>query len=108
MVAGCRIDIRLGPLSVAQGSDGRDHAPALAAAPRYTRQDLCLLCGIAHLVGAELRLLDLENEQLELLGEMETRKLVERSKGILERELGLSEPEPTRPCSIKVRQRSAR
>ena len=40
-----------------------------------------------------MRLVDLENEQSELIGELETRKLVKRSKGILECELGLSEPE---------------
>lgn len=35
------------------------------------------------MVGAEFRLLGLENETSELLGEMETRKLMERSRASL-------------------------
>jgi uroporphyrinogen-III synthase len=59
----------------------------------YTGQELRLLVSIGQLVGAELRILDLENEKSELLLEQETRKMVERGKGTLERELGLSEQE---------------
>ena len=107
MVAGSGRDIRHGALAVAYASDGRNHPPALGAAPVYG-QELRLLLSIGHLVGAELRLLDLENEKSELLLELEKRKLVERGKGILERELGLSEQEAAWPRSVKVRRRSAR
>jgi uroporphyrinogen-III synthase len=59
----------------------------------YIGQELRLRVSIGHLVGAELRLLDLEDEESELALELETRKLSERGKGILERELGLREQE---------------
>jgi len=43
------------------------------------------------LAGAEIEVARLENENSDLSQQLETRKLVERAKGILQRELGLTE-----------------
>ena len=59
----------------------------------YTNREVRLLSSVGHLLGAELRLSHLQQEKSELVLELETRKLVERGKGILQRELGLSEQE---------------
>lgn len=59
----------------------------------YTNCELRILSSVGHLLGAELRLSHLQKENSELVLELETRKLVERGKGILQRELGLSEQE---------------
>jgi len=45
------------------------------------------------MLGAELGIARLEQENADLLLEVETRKLVERSKGILQRDMGISERE---------------
>jgi uroporphyrinogen-III synthase len=42
-------------------------------------------------VGAEIEMARLEGENSHLSRQLETRKLVERAKGILQRELGLTE-----------------
>lgn len=59
----------------------------------YTRSELNLLSSVGYLIGAELQLLQLGKEHSELLLELETHKLVARSKGILQRELGVSDTE---------------
>ena len=45
------------------------------------------------LVGAEIEMARLEDKSSELSEELETRKIVERAKGILQRQAGLSEEE---------------
>jgi len=42
-------------------------------------------------VGAEIEMARLEGENSQLLQQLETRKLVERAKGILQRDLGMNE-----------------
>ena len=59
----------------------------------YSRLELKFLCTIGYLVGADLGIASLEKENSDLLLELETRKLVERSKGILQRDLGMNEQE---------------
>jgi GAF domain-containing protein len=62
------------------------------AQPRpYKRNEVRLLASVGYLLGAELRMLQLQEHNSELVLELETRKLVERSKGILQREFGLSD-----------------
>ena len=46
---------------------------------------------IGFLVGAEIEMARLESENSQLAGRLETRKLVERAKGILQRDLNISE-----------------
>jgi uroporphyrinogen-III synthase len=60
---------------------------------RYSLRELKLLSSVAVLLGADIAISRLESRNSDLLMELETRKLVERGKGILQRELGLSEHE---------------
>ena len=53
--------------------------------------EIQLVSTIGFLVGAEIELARLESENTELSERLETRKLVERAKGILQRDLGISE-----------------
>jgi uroporphyrinogen-III synthase len=57
----------------------------------YTRRQIKLISTIGFLVGAEIEMARLECANSQLLQQLETRKLVERAKGILQRDLGLDE-----------------
>lgn len=57
----------------------------------YSPRDIRLLSTIGFLAGAEIEMSRLETENLGLSQQLETRKLVERAKGILQRELALTE-----------------
>ena len=57
----------------------------------YTEREIGLLSMIGYLVGAEIEMARLEDENTHLSEQLETRKLVERAKGVLQRELGVSE-----------------
>jgi signal transduction protein with GAF and PtsI domain len=57
----------------------------------YSMREIKLLSNVGFLVGAEIGIACLESENSELRDHLETRKLVERGKGILQRELGLTE-----------------
>jgi len=57
----------------------------------YSRKQIQLISTIGFLVGAEIELARLEGENLHLSDQLKTRKLVERAKGILQRELGINE-----------------
>ena len=59
----------------------------------YRQQEFQFLSSIGFMLGAELGIAQLEQENADLLLELETRKLVERSKGILQRDMGISEQE---------------
>ena len=73
----------------------------------YTHTDLerRLLSTIGTLVGAELERARLETANLDLVKQLETRKIVDRAKGILQRDLGLSEEEAYRTMQRESRQR---
>jgi GAF domain-containing protein len=60
---------------------------------RYSLRQVNLLSSVGFLLGADIGISRLESRNSDLLMELETRKLVERGKGILQRELGLSEHE---------------
>jgi uroporphyrinogen-III synthase len=60
---------------------------------RYSLREVKLLSSVGCLLGADIGISRLESQNSDLLMELETRKLVERGKGILQRELGLSEHE---------------
>jgi len=62
---------------------GCDHASALAARS-YSRCEVELLYSIGFVLGADLGIARLEKANGDLLLELETRKLVERRKGILQ------------------------
>jgi uroporphyrinogen-III synthase len=57
----------------------------------YKRKEIRLISAIGFLVGAEIELARLEEINSNLTDQLQTRKVVERAKGILQRELGLSE-----------------
>jgi signal transduction protein with GAF and PtsI domain len=57
----------------------------------YKQRDIRLITTVGFLVGAEIEMARLESEKSELSEKLETRKLIERAKGILQRDLGFSE-----------------
>ena len=57
----------------------------------YRRREIRLISTVGFLVGAEIEMARLEEANLSLSEQLQTRKVVERAKGILQRELGLSE-----------------
>ena len=57
----------------------------------YSLRDIRLLSTIGFMAGAEIEVARLETENSDLSQQLQTRKLVERAKGILQRDLGLTE-----------------
>ncbi len=57
----------------------------------YSKREVGLVATIGFLVGAEVERARLEGENSKLSDQLETRKLVERAKGILQRELNVDE-----------------
>ena len=60
---------------------------------QYSDREIELVSMIGFLVGAEIEMARLEEQNAELLERLESRTLVERAKGILQSELGISEAE---------------
>lgn len=71
----------------------------------YKRREMRLISAIGFLVGAEIELARLEEVNSQLFGQLQTRKLVERAKGILQRDLGLSEEQAYLTLQRQSRQR---
>lgn len=59
----------------------------------YSQREIRLVSTIGFLVGAEIEMARLESEKFQLSEQLESRKLVERAKGILQRDLKISEGE---------------
>jgi uroporphyrinogen-III synthase len=78
----------------------QDRAPRL-----YTKREISLLATLGFLVGAEVERARLESENVYLSSQLETRKAVERAKGILQRDLKLSEEEAYLTLQRESRQR---
>jgi uroporphyrinogen-III synthase len=57
----------------------------------YKQRDIRLITTVGFLVGAEIEMARLETENSALSEQLETRKLVERAKGILQRDMGFDE-----------------
>src|SRR5271170_2063757 len=57
----------------------------------YKPREIRLISAIGFLVGAEIELARMEEVNSNLTDQLQTRKVVERAKGILQRELGLNE-----------------
>jgi uroporphyrinogen-III synthase len=60
---------------------------------QHTDAQVRLLSTIGFLVGAEIERARLESENVELTGRLETRKAVDRAKGVLQADLGITEGE---------------
>jgi uroporphyrinogen-III synthase len=63
------------------------------------------LTTIGHLVGAELERARLETENVQLSDRLESRKHIERAKGILQRDFGLDEEAAYKAMQRESRQR---
>lgn len=57
----------------------------------YRKREIRLISTVGFLVGAEIEMARLEEANINLCEQLQTRKVVERAKGILQRELGLTE-----------------
>jgi len=71
----------------------------------HTRREIQAVAMTGFLVGAEIELARLETENTELSEQLETRKIVDRAKGILQRELHVSEEEAYLTIQRQSRQR---
>jgi len=72
---------------------------------QYTQREIGLVAAIGFLVGAEVERARLETEKTELSDRLETRKLIERAKGILQRDLKISETDAYRIMQRESQQR---
>jgi uroporphyrinogen-III synthase len=70
---------------------------------QHTPNEVKLLSMLGYLVGAELERARLETENVQLTGRLEARKVIDKAKGILQRDLGVSEDE-----AYKTMQRESR
>ena len=57
----------------------------------HSKREIKLITMIGYLVGAELELARMEYEKSQLADQLETRKVMERAKGLLQRELNIDE-----------------
>ena len=71
----------------------------------HTEQEVRLLSAVGHLVGAELERARLETENSQLSDRLESRKHIERAKGVLQRDFGLDEESAYRAMQRESRQR---
>lgn len=71
----------------------------------YSQREVRLISTIGFLVGAEIEMARLEGANSDLSEQLETRKAVERAKGILQRDLQLSEEEAYLTLQRQSRQR---
>ena len=70
----------------------------------YTQRDIRLITTIGFLVGAEIEMARLETENSQLSEQLETRKLIERAKGLLQSEMGMTEEKAYRTLQQQSRQ----
>jgi signal transduction protein with GAF and PtsI domain len=71
----------------------------------HSQRELRLISTIGFLVGAEIEMARLEVENVQLSEQLETRKILDRAKGLLQRELGMSEEEAYLTIQRQSRQR---
>lgn len=72
---------------------------------QHTPTEVKLLSTLGILVGAEIERARLETENAQLSGRLETRKAVDRAKGVLQRDLGINEEEAYKTMQRESRQR---
>jgi uroporphyrinogen-III synthase len=71
----------------------------------HSRREIQLISMLGFFVGAEIEMARLEIENVQLNERLETRKIVERAKGILQRDLGLTEEDAHLTIQRQSRQR---
>jgi uroporphyrinogen-III synthase len=71
----------------------------------YSKREIGLIVTLGFLVGAEVERARLEGQNIQLLGQLQSRKIIERAKGILQRDLNLSEEDAYLTLQRESRQR---
>jgi uroporphyrinogen-III synthase len=71
----------------------------------HTKREINFVAAVGYLVGSEIQLARLDDELGDLQNQLETRKLVERAKGLLQRDVGLTEEEAYLTLQRQARQR---
>jgi len=71
----------------------------------FTSREVKSVSTIGHLVGAAIEMARLENEVTQLSDKLATRKIVERAKGLIQRELSITEEEAYSTIQKQARQR---
>jgi len=71
----------------------------------HSRRDIQLIATIGFLVGSEIEMARLEVENSQLSDRLEARKVIDRAKGILQRDLGITEEEAYLTIQRQSRQR---
>jgi uroporphyrinogen-III synthase len=71
----------------------------------HSQREVQLISMIGFLVGAEIEMARLESENTQLSERLETRKVVDRAKGVLQRDLGITEEEAYLTIQRQSRQR---
>jgi uroporphyrinogen-III synthase len=71
----------------------------------FTTREIKIISTLGHLVGAAIEMARLEQEVTVLSDKLATRKVVERAKGILQRELSIGEQEAYAAIQKQARQR---
>jgi uroporphyrinogen-III synthase len=71
----------------------------------FTPREVKAVSTIGHLVGAAIEMARLENEVTQLSDKLATRKVVERAKGVMQRELSITEEEAYAILQKQARQR---
>jgi GAF domain-containing protein len=71
----------------------------------YSEREVCLIATLGYLVAAELERARLERENLGLVDRLKARKIVERAKGILQRDLQINEEDAYLTLQRESRQR---
>lgn len=71
----------------------------------FSAREIKIISTLGHLVGTTIERVRLEEEVSELSGKLAARKLVERAKGVIQRELGISEEEAYSMLQKQARQR---
>jgi uroporphyrinogen-III synthase len=71
----------------------------------HTEHEVRLLTAAGYLVGAEVERARLETENLQLTGRLESRKVIERAKGVLQRDFSLDEEAAYKAMQRESRQR---
>jgi uroporphyrinogen-III synthase len=71
----------------------------------YSKREIGLITTLGFLVGAEVERARLESQNLQLSDQLEARKIIERAKGILQRDLKVSEEDAYLTLQRESRQR---
>ena len=71
----------------------------------FSEREISLIAMAGHLIGAEIERVRLEAENAKLTDKLEDRKYIERAKGVLQRELNLSEEDAYRMLQRQSQER---